>query len=187
MAGLVTPPVSPSEVRAFWFEEVGSMYWFAKNKKLDDTLRSRFLSLHTMAAVGAIDEWSEAPDSALALIIVLDQFSRNLYRENSRSFAQDEKAISIAKQAVSKAWDQKMMPHERMFLYMPFMHAENIADQEQGCLLFKSLDLPLSLYSARLHHAVVERFGRFPHRNTYLGRQSTAEELDYLAKGGLRF
>lgn len=185
-------------VLAFWFGEPGSSghgqpraEWFRKDANFDEAIRREFLALHAAAAAGEREQWRDEPASLLALVIVLDQFSRNLYRDDARAFAQDARALACAQLALARGWDRDRLPVERQFLYLPFEHAEDAALQDRSVELFFALeDLPgtrgLTVWAEK-HRAIVRRFGRFPHRNAALGRASTPEELAFLAGPDSRF
>ena len=187
-----------SEVLAFWFgspdsRDYGQPHkaWFIKNPAFDQEIRDRFLSTHDQAAAGELDHWQTSAEGCLALLIILDQFSRNLFRDTPRAFAADDKAVAIAQQAIDQGFDQQHLPVQRWFIYLPFEHSENLAHQEQAIALFEALrDDPASastIQYAYQHHDVIQRFGRFPHRNKILGRDSTAEELEFLKQPGSSF
>lgn len=169
------------EVLAFWFAELTEEDWFMANAETDRAVRERFepLNLELRRAVPAICR-SEAR-AALAAIIALDQFPRNIWRGKAEAFATDDQAIDLARNAVERGLDQELAPRERMFLYMPFMHSEILADQERSVDLFKALGNENSEKYAIEHRDIVARFGRFPHRNRTLGRQSSAAEEVFLA------
>jgi uncharacterized protein (DUF924 family) len=186
------------EVLDFWFGEPGSpghgtqrREWFAKDAAFDAQIRRRFLALHAAAALGERDRWAATPRGALALVIVLDQFSRNLYRDDPRAFSQDERALSAARRMVDSGWDSQLAPIERPFAYLPFEHSERLADQDRAVALFTALEVfepTRGLVTwAEKHRAVIARFGRFPHRNAVLGRESTPEEAAFLLEPGSRF
>ncbi len=182
----------------FWFGAPGSAeagttrdVWFTKRTAFDQECRDRFEALHRAAASGALDDWSRTPHGTLALVILLDQFSRNIYRDTPQAFAQDAHALRIAREAIARGFDREMTPLERMFLYLPFEHSENLADQVRSLELFSSLqrfpETENVMKYAMAHSDVIARFGRFPHRNAILGRKSTPEEERYLAEGGARW
>ncbi len=182
------------EVLDFWFGKPrgkARAEWFRKDERFDEEIRSRFGELHARAARRELDAWRARPDSMLALVIVLDQFSRNLYRNDPRAFAQDAYARECAKEAVSRGDDAKLLPVECQFLYLPFEHSEDLADQDRCVALMRSLDgfhetRGISDWAER-HRVIVRRFGRFPHRNAALGRASTAEETEFLKQPGSGF
>jgi uncharacterized protein (DUF924 family) len=190
------PPTTSDDVLSFWFGapdpvQTPREQWFRKSPAFDDEIRHRFLATHAAAVAGRLDAWQQAPRSALALVIVLDQFSRNLFRDTPEAFSADPKALAIARRMVETGWDRQLTPLERGFVYLPFEHSEALADQEEALRLFADLrQFPATsdLHAwAEKHHRVIARFGRFPHRNAVLGRTSTAEELAFLTEPGSRF
>ncbi len=168
--------MTPQDVLDFWFAPDTQTKWFASTPAFDALIRERFDSLYEQAASGGLD-WAHAPTSALALIIVLDQFPRNMFRNTAKAFATDHLAFDISRRAVDRGFDKGMSVPERQFLYMPFMHAEDLAAQDRGLVLFEGLSDANALDFMRKHHAVIARFGRFPYRNAVMGRESTLEEL----------
>jgi len=171
-----------ADVIDFW-SVAGFARWFGKDAGFDADFRRRFLAAHETAASGALDSWAETPEGALALVILLDQFPRNAFRDSARMFATDAKALGIADAAIAAGHDQHIEEALRLFLYLPFEHSERIADQQRAVALISPLGGEPLRY-AEIHRDVIDRFGRFPHRNTLLGRVSTPEELDFLATGG---
>ncbi len=182
----------------FWFGKPDTVdygkpkkFWFIKDTKFDQEVRSRFLSTYELAASYQLDNWKKSPLSCLALIILLDQFPRNLFRQQPQSFATDTQALKFAKYAISQEFDCQLLPVQRWFIYLPFEHSENLTHQHQAVALFSTLrDDPDSVSTidyAYRHLKVIERFGRFPHRNLILGRISTPEELDFLQQPGSSF
>jgi uncharacterized protein (DUF924 family) len=171
------------DVTSFW-REAGPDKWFKKSDAFDDEIRSRFLPTYEAAAAGKLHNWENQPDSALALVIVLDQFPRNMFRNDKRAFAADPLARQVADRAIARGFDAKFPPAERSFFYLPFEHSEDIADQERCIALFKTLGDAELLKWAELHADIIRRFGRFPHRNAVLGRVTTAEEKTFLEGGG---
>ena len=184
----------PDAVLRFWFGEAPGASrpeWFRKDARFDGEIRERFGALHAAAAKGGCDTWRVSAESLLALVIVLDQFSRNLYRDDARAFAQDAHARDCAAQALERGDDLTLLPVQRGFLYLPFEHSEDLRDQERSVELFTTLEAfeptrGLSGWAVK-HRDIVERFGRFPHRNAALGRPSTAEEVAFLLQPGSRF
>jgi uncharacterized protein (DUF924 family) len=182
----------------FWFGAPGSApagtrrpEWFRKSDAFDAAIRERFLTTYEAAVAGRLADWETGPRTLLALIIVLDQFPRNVFRGSPRAFATDSRALAAAERMVERGWDAALAPLERSFAYLPFEHAENRAAQERSMQLFgvlardpASADL---LEWARKHCVIIERFGRFPHRNAVLGRVSTPEELEFLKQPGSSF
>jgi len=182
-AGQMTLPAAialPSEVLNFWFSDTARPLWFAATQEFDAAMRARFLVTYRAAADGALDAWEATPDGALALAIVLDQFSLNMFRDRPDAFATEAAARGVADRAITREFDQAIPPEQQAFLYMPFMHSEDLADQERSVHLFQQPGLEQALGFARHHQGLILRFGRFPHRNAILGRASSAEELAYL-------
>ena len=183
----------------FWFAppsspEHGTAHkvWFTKDAVFDDTIRGRFAALVEQALRGELDAWRGEARPALARIVVLDQFTRNIFRDTPRAFAGDRQALAAASEMVGSRHDETLPPFMRAFVYMPFEHAEGIARQDEAVRLFTRLaatapEVASMLEYAQKHRAVIERFGRFPHRNAALGRQSTAEEIAFLAEPGSQF
>jgi len=176
-----------ADVLTFWYEECTPEDWFKKDAAFDAALRERFGALHDRAAAGACDSWADSADGALALVLVLDQFSRNLYRDDPRAFAQDEKALGVARSAIAAGFDQEQPHDRRHFLYIPFEHSEILADQEEGVAHFERHGDAETLRYAIAHRDIIQRFGRFPHRNACLGRTSTDEETAFLKTPGSSF
>lgn len=186
------------EVLDFWFGPPGSAErgrprkaWFEKSASFDAQLRARFGATHAAAHAGALDAWRRTPLAALALVVALDQFPRNIYRGDARAFASDSNALAVAREVIDRGFDAVMLPVERLFAYLPFEHAEDLAAQRRSLELFACLGpdpwSTVTLDYARRHHDVVARFGRFPHRNAVLGRASTPEELAFLQQPGSSF
>jgi uncharacterized protein (DUF924 family) len=168
-------------VVAFWFAPDVRPLWFAATPDFDAALRARFLATYRAAATGRLAAWETTAAGALALVIVLDQFPLNMFRGQPESFATEAAARAAADRAIARGFDRALPPEQRQFLYLPFMHGEALADQERSVRLYQQPGLEDSLRFARHHQALIQRFGRFPHRNAILGRASTAEELTYLA------
>ena len=164
----------------FWFDEVGRDRWFAKSDALDGRIRARFLALHGDLLATRAKAWRDTPDHLLAAIIVLDQFSRNLYRGSAAAFAADPLALELTMLALERGWDSDMPPDRRQFLLMPLMHSEKLADQARALVEFAKVGNSETLHFAQLHHDQIARFARFPGRNAALGRRSTPEEQDAL-------
>ena len=180
--------MTPEEVLDFWFAAGPATHrdeWFEKSAAFDASCMRFAEALHD-AKSGAFDHWAATPRGALALIILLDQLSRNLHRNSPEAFSADAKARTIARATIACNFDLALGPIERMFIYLPFEHSEDLADQDIGVRLFTLLGEEMVRY-AEEHRAVIRRFGRFPHRNLALGRTSTREELDYLAQPGAGF
>ncbi|APF38039.1 hypothetical protein BOQ54_12450 [Chelatococcus daeguensis] len=172
-----------AEIIAFWCE-AGYERWFSRDEAFDEEIRARFLATHEAAAAGALNRWEETPEGALALLILLDQFPRNLFRGTPRAFATDALARTIADRALTKGFDQKVPPELKGFFYLPFMHSENLVDQERCVALYEAAGDEKGLPHAIEHRDIIARFGRFPHRNPILGRATTEEEAAFLANGG---
>jgi uncharacterized protein (DUF924 family) len=170
------------EVLEFWWQ-AGPEKWFAGGEAFDDACR-RFHHFIEAAAEGRLDAWAETPHAALALVIVTDQFPRNIFRGTERAFATDAKALSVATAAVERGFDRAFPVMARKFFYLPFMHVEDLTTQERGLDLYRALGDQDGYYYMLIHFDVIRRFGRFPHRNGILGRQTTPEEAAYLASGG---
>ncbi len=170
------------DVLEFWWK-AGPEKWFAGGDAFDDACRG-FRHLTEAAAAGQLDIWAAAPHSALALVLVTDQFPRNIYRGTERAFATDAKALSVATAAVDRGFDRAFPVEARKFFYLPFMHSEDIVAQERGLDLYRALGDQDGYYYMLIHFDVIRRFARFPHRNAMLGRQTTVAEAAYLASGG---
>jgi uncharacterized protein (DUF924 family) len=175
------------DVLHFWFEQVGPRQWFAKDEAFDNALRERFGALHARVVSGEEPAITATPRSALAAIVVLDQFSRNLHRGDPRAFAGDIRARGLARDALDRRFDVGLPADQRMFLYMPFQHSEDLGDQQRSVALFEALGNAEWTHFAHAPRNLIARFGRFPHRNAVLGRASTPEELDALAQPGNAF
>ena len=173
----------PNDVLGFW-RSAGPGRWYKKSQTFDEALRLKFEPVHHRAARGAYDGWAAEPDSALALILLLDQFSRNLYRGSAHAFATDPKARAIARAAAEAGFHRQVEPGLRQFMVTPFEHSEDIADQDFGLALAVELGDPEILKWVTLHRDIIARFGRFPHRNPMLGRETTPEEQEFLDEGG---
>ena len=171
------------EVLRFWFGQ-DEKRWFEKNAAFDAEIRSRFLPLYEALSSNA--EWLSQPRDCLARIIVLDQFPRNMFRGTPRAFAADPLALAAANHAVARGYDRDLLAVEKQFVYLPFEHSESLADQQRACELMRPLGEDLYGWALR-HQRIIERFGRFPHRNEILGRKSTPEEIEFLKQPGSGF
>lgn len=171
---------SPDEVLEFWFSEPVRRHWFNSTTQLDTQIRERFEILWHAAADGALTPWESSPRGALALVIVLDQLPLNMYRGRAQSFATEAHARDVAVRAIENGFEKQLSEDEQAFLFMPFMHSENLEDQERSVALYEQAGLLDNLKWARHHRELIRRFGRFPHRNAILGRVSSADELAYL-------
>ena len=171
----------------FWFDPESKPYWFKQSDAFDQAVAERLGSLHARARAGEIDGWAVEPGGLLALVILLDQVPRNLQRGTPEAFACDAKALALARLAVDQRMDQGLDVDQRAFLYLPFEHAEDLADQERAVALFRELGNATYLDFAIRHRDVIARFGRFPHRNAILGRESSAAERQFLETPGSSF
>lgn len=179
----MTPETHIAEVLKFWFEECEPTDWF-KGAHLDELICKRFGDLVRSARKGQYDEWGESANGAngsLALIILLDQFTRNIFRDSAEAFVADCKAREIARAAVDRGYDRNMTVDQRTFMYLPFEHSEDIVDQIYAVELFTEMGNERYLSYAVAHRKIIDRFGRFPHRNAVLGRANTPEEEEYLS------
>ncbi|QDG75471.1 DUF924 family protein [Labrenzia sp. PHM005] len=180
---MTTELPSSIDVLDFWWE-AGASKWFAKDDKFDAHCRDMFLPAIEAAQRGDLDSWTETPDGALAVILLLDQCTRNVFRGSGRAFEADSKAVEIARAAVERGFDRAFPKEARVFFYLPFEHSEDMADQELSVDLCKALGDMSYYHYALIHMDVIRRFGRFPHRNKVLGRQSTEAEIAFLENGG---
>ena len=176
-----------TEIINFWFNEIDSSLWFKKNAEFDRLLQDRFSSVHRAAIQGELYSWRANPEGRLAEIIVLDQFSRNMFRDNAEAFAYDTIALILSQVAVETGDDGRIDPSHRAFMYMPFMHSESPLIHERAVKLFSQPGLERNLEFEMKHKTIIDRFGRYPHRNAVLGRESTSEELDFLQQPGSSF
>jgi uncharacterized protein (DUF924 family) len=179
--------ITPQEITAFWLA-AGPKQWFQKSDAFDAELRAKFSDMHHAAARGELDNWSASAEGALALVLVLDQFPRNLFRGSPHAFATDPKARAAASDAIARGYDRAVETLLQPFFYLPFEHSETLADQERSLELFQGLMQrtgdSASLEWARSHYDIIARFGRFPHRNASLARETTPEEQAFLDGGG---
>jgi uncharacterized protein (DUF924 family) len=191
--------MSPAQdILHFWFGHPDELnygkqksFWFIKNPEIDEELKTRFLKNYQQAAAGDLDDWLNSPTTCLALIILLDQLPRNIFRETPAAFATDLKALAVAQHAIIQGYDRQFLPVQRWFFYLPFEHSENLAHQQQSVKLFQELshdpESASAITYALQHLKIIERFGRFPHRNRILGRVSTPEEEEFLKQPGSSF
>jgi len=175
------------DVLDFWFEEIDPEKWFAVDEALDGEIKRRFGDLHKRAARGELAGWRETPWGALAEIVLLDQFSRNIYRGDARAFACDQLALEAHRAAMVAGFDRQLTPDQRKFLYLPLQHSEDAEHQARQVELFATLDDPLGYEYAVRHREIIDRFGRFPHRNGALGRETTNEEMRFLQEPNSSF
>jgi uncharacterized protein (DUF924 family) len=171
----------------FWFTELTPKHHFAKDAALDEAIRSRFGATMDAASRCELSEWRATPEGRLAEVLVLDQFSRNVYRDTPQAFAQDALALALAQELVASGQDSSLPLAQRSFAYMPYMHSESALVHAQAVVLFDQPGMEDTLRFEQRHQAIVERFGRYPHRNAILGRESTPEELAFLSEPGSRF
>lgn len=164
----------------FWFSEEVSQYWFNSTKEFDRQLRDDYAELWQQAADGALIEWQESASGSLALVILLDQFPLNMFRGEAKCFSTEVQSREVAQIAIDRGFDIELSTRQKDFLYMPFMHSENLDDQAKSLQLFDQTGLEVNFRYAKHHYGIVERFGRFPHRNAILGRDSTDAEIEYL-------
>jgi uncharacterized protein (DUF924 family) len=175
--------VTVDAVLLFW-RQAGPEQWFRKNESFDLTIRSRFLAIHEAAARGELATFEESPEGSLALVILLDQFPRNMFRGSAHAFATDTLARGVADRAIARQFDQAIDQTLRAFFYLPFMHSELLADQDRSMMLHKAFDDMKQLRYAALHRDIIVKFGRFPHRNQAMGRDTTPAEQEFLSAGG---
>ena len=175
--------VAPSDILAFW-REAGPARWYERDDAFDAELRRRFLALWQKASAGELSSWEASDEGALALVIVLDQFPRNMFRGDARTYASDAPAREVAHRAIERGVDARIDPELRQFLYLPFNHSEHLADQLRCIELTRAAGNAENLVWAEHHADIIRRFGRFPHRNRLLGRDTTAEEQAFLDNGG---
>jgi uncharacterized protein (DUF924 family) len=178
-----TPLPAPADVTAFW-RAAGPEKWFRKDAAFDREIAARFLSAHEAAAAGRLADWETTPEGALALLLLLDQFPRNMFRGSARAFATDPLARAVADRAIARGFEASAASAERVFFHLPFEHSENLADQERSLALSRQAGGGTADKYAEIHADIIRRFGRFPHRNAVLGRATTAEEQAFLDAGG---
>ena len=178
---------APEEILSFWLDEVGPKGWYEASDDLDETVRDRFLDTYRSACDGTYGLWLTYPSGTLAYVILMDQFPRNMFRDDARAFATDKFGLAAGKAAINKGWDTRIDEPARQFFYLPLMHSENLCDQDR-CVRLICERMPEggddNLLHARAHREVIRRFGRFPHRNEVLGRASSCAEESFMKKGG---
>lgn len=179
--------MSATEIIQFWFEDIEPKQRFVKDLEFDELIRSKFGETHQRAKRGLLYTWREHPLDALAEIIILDQFSRNIFRDSHLAFATDPLALVLAQEAVRRKFDKELDSSKRAFLYMPFMHSESKEIHEIALFLFDQPGLEDNFNFEVRHKEIIDRFGRYPHRNEVLGRESTPEELEFLSQPGSSF
>ena len=178
---------SPESVLHFWFKEIQPAAWWKKDIAFDALITQRFGATLESARAGELFAWRESAGGALAEIIVLDQFSRNIYRDKAEAFAQDAMALTLSQEAVRRGSDKALTPTQRVFLYMPHLHSESRVVHLEALRLYTELGLESNLKFELMHRAIIDRFGRYPHRNAVLGRTSTLEEIEFLKTPGSGF
>lgn len=170
----------PEEILAFWFTEPVKSHWFNSSPELDEQIREHFVATWQAAQEGALADWEQTAEGACALVIVLDQFPLNMYRGEARSFSTEAASRQVAARAIARGFDQQLNDEQKVFLYMPYMHSEDLADQERAVAFYEAAGLRENAKYALHHRDIVQRFGRFPHRNHSLGRKNTEAEEAYL-------
>jgi len=175
------------QILAFWFKELTPKQWWGKDEELDALIGDGYGDLLASASRCELFEWRAGPRGRLAEILVLDQFSRHIHRDKPLAFACDPLALALAQEAIDRSADEALTPTERVFLYLPFMHSESSKIQRVSVALYEKNGLPDNLDFALKHKAIIDRFGRYPHRNEILGRVSTSDEIAFLAEPGSRF
>jgi uncharacterized protein (DUF924 family) len=175
------------EIIKFWFEEIETSQWWKKDAEFDQLISDRFSAIHKRASRCELYDWRETAEGRLAEIIVLDQFSRNMYRDSPRSFSNDALALALSQEAIRLGADKEVSTRKRSFIYLPFMHSESAIIHEVAVDLYTALGREENLKFELKHKAIIDRFGRYPHRNEVLGRISTEEEIAFLSKPGSSF
>ncbi len=175
------------KVLSFWFEQLTPQEWFAGGETLDKTITEKFAALLKSAEKAELFAWRNTAQGRLAEIIVLDQFSRNIYRNTPKAFAQDLLALGLAQEAIAQQLDQELEPQQRTFLYLPYMHSESVQVHVEAVKLYQALGNELNLDYELQHKAIIDRFGRYPHRNAILNRESSAEEIEFLQQPNSSF
>jgi len=179
--------MTEGEILNFWFEHLSPNQWWIKDLELDKEITTKFEKIHAMAIAGELFHWRSTPEGRLAEIIILDQFSRNIYRNKPESFSQDSQALCLAQEAIATGDDLKLDTNQRIFLYLPFMHSESLVIHEIAIKLFNQSGMESNLDFEVKHKEIIERFGRYPHRNEVLGRKSSQEEIEFLKQPGSSF
>lgn len=179
--------MNDQDILNFWFSPEHRSLWFAKSDDFDKKIRENFSDVHRQATQAELWSWRKTAEGRLAEIIVLDQFSRNIYRDQPQSFAYDSLALALSQEAISLQLDAQLNPEQRSFLYMPFMHSESKLIHEFALKLFQRLGNEINLNFEKKHKVIIDRFGRYPHRNAILGRVSTPEETEFLLEPNSSF
>jgi len=182
-----TQNISADDVIKFWFEESKPEDWFKKSTNFDQKIITRFNDIYQRAAANELNDWRKSPLSALAEVIVLDQFPRNMFRDHEKSFKTDALALCLSQSAIEKGFDQKLNNTQKSFLYMPFMHSESAEIHKTAEVLFNAPGLEMNYDFELKHKAIIDRFGRYPHRNEILARRSSKEEIEFLKEPGSSF
>jgi len=172
--------MQPEDVIKFWFNEISSSMWFRKDEKFDETIRERFFETYEAVMSGDTASWRSTPQGRLAEVVVLDQFARNMFRNSPKAFMGDALALELSREAIATGDDKKLSMVQRRFLYMPFMHSESKEIHKKAVWLFVSLLNPFVVWFELKHKRIIDRFGRYPHRNEILGRESTPEEEEFV-------
>ena len=176
-----------NDVIQFWFEDIDHQLWWEKNSDFDQLIRDRFLTLHQQAASGELFQWRESALGCLAEIIILDQFSRNMFRDTAQSFSYDGQALVLAQTAIARGIDKQLTSPQRSFLYLPFMHSESLIIHQQAEVLYKAHGVAANLEFELKHKRIIEQFSRYPHRNIILNRHSTEQEIAFLTQQNSHF
>jgi uncharacterized protein (DUF924 family) len=179
--------MKPSDVLDFWFNELKPSDWWKKSESLDRTIEQRFAAVHQAASQGELFGWRVTAKGSLAEVIVLDQFSRNIYRDSSKAFAQDAQALTLSQRAIEQGFHKQLGQAEQQFLYLPFMHSESKLIHQEAVKLYSQLEEGYGYDFELKHKVIIDRFGRYPHRNEVLGRKSTDQEQEFLKQPGSSF
>jgi len=176
-----TESITPADILEYWYSDFMQKHWFASTPELDAEIREKYQSLWERAASGELDHWQDSPEGALALVIVLDQFPLNMFRGKPESFRTERKAVDVTLSALKKGFEDRLSKDRLSFLFMPLMHGERLEEQDLSVTLFRQYELTGNIKFAEHHRELVRKYGRFPHRNAILGRESTPAEVEYLA------
>jgi uncharacterized protein (DUF924 family) len=174
-------PIEPDEILQYWYSDFMQKHWFSSTPALDTEIRERYRQLWEHAAAGGLDHWQDSPEGSLALVIVLDQFPLNMFRGKPESFRTERKAVEVTLNALKKGFEKQLSKDRLSFLFMPLMHSEKLEEQDLSVTLFRQYELTGNIKFAEHHRELVRKYGRFPHRNAILGRESTLAEVEYLA------
>ena len=175
--------VTAKEIIEYWYSDRVKSQWFSSTPELDNEILDKYKRVWEKASIGELDEWSKDPEGCLALVIILDQFPLNMFRDLAKCFESERKAVEIALKATNNKFDHKIERGKLAFLFMPLMHSEDLTEQDLAVKLFREFNLDGNISYAEQHREIIREFGRFPHRNKILGRESTEEEIAYLASG----